>query len=455
MMYGIVIIILLIILSGLIAYLGDQIGMKVGKKRISIFGLRPKYSSIIITVITGILIAGLSIAILLTVYGSLREAIFNINKVVVRLENLDEELSQKDKELKNMKKEINTKSDELEKLQSQKTNLESKLTELQKELDLVENELKTTKSELTNTKKELKNTEEELRNTKKELKSAEKNIVSLRENRDKLNKRISELNKQKTKLESKVTSLNEKMSKLTEDYEIASKLANRLGEDMYYYMREDMVYQKGDTIYAKVIEGGQSEDKTINELNQFLTEANKAAKNRPIKVDKDTGMALELQTEDILNTARIIYNMEAGSRVIVSLIARVNVPKDDWLYANFQLYEDFKVFEKGQLISSREISADQNSEQIEAELEALLQEINQIAINQGLLPDNSGQVGSINFSQFYNLVNRVRGSTGRVKINIYAETDIWRQDRLSNNLKFELEDKPAENSAAEEADSNE
>ena len=91
-MYGIVIIILLIILSGLIAYLGDQIGMKVGKKRISIFGLRPKYSSIIITVITGILIAALSITILLTVYGSLREAIFNINKVVLRLENLDQEL---------------------------------------------------------------------------------------------------------------------------------------------------------------------------------------------------------------------------------------------------------------------------------------------------------------------------------------------------------------------------
>ena len=112
-------------------------------------------------------------------------------------------------------------------------------------------------------------------------------------------------------------------------------------------------------------------------------------------------MALRLQTEDILNAARIIYNMDPGSRVIVSLTARVNVPQNDWLYANFQLYEDFKVFEQGQLISSREISAEQSSEQIETELEALLQEINEKAINQGLLPDSSGQVGSINFSQFY------------------------------------------------------
>ena len=438
-MYGIIIIILLIILSGLIAYLGDQIGMKVGKKRISIFGLRPKYSSIIITVITGILIAGLSIAILLTVYGSLREAIFNINKVVVRLENLDEELSQKDKELKNMKKEINTKSDELEKLQSQKTNLESKLTELQKELDLVENELKTTKSELTNTKKELKNTDEELRNTKKELKSAEKNIVSLRENRDKLNKRISELNKQKTKLESKVTSLNEKMSKLTEDYEIASKLANRLGEDMYYYMREDMVYQKGDTIYAKVIEGGQSEDKTINELNQFLTEANKAAKNRPIKVDKDTGMALELQTEDILYTARVLYNMERGQQAIVSLVSSVNVPKNEWLKANFVLEKNFKVFAKDDFIASKVVDANDQTEKIDSELRSLLAEVNKKAIENGLITDSEGQVGSIDFINFYQLVENVKSKNERIRVNVYANKDIWRNDRLGSNIRFSIE----------------
>ena len=438
-MYGIIIIILLIILSGLIAYLGDQIGMKVGKKRISIFGLRPKYSSIIITVITGILIAGLSIAILLTVYGSLREAIFNINKVVVRLENLDEELNQKDKELKNMKKEINTKSDELEKLQSQKTNLESKLTELQKELDLVENELKTTKSELTNTKKELKNTEEELRNTKKELKSAEKNIVSLRENRDKLNKRISELNKQKTKLESKVTSLNEKMSKLTEDYEIASKLANRLGEDMYYYMREDMVYQKGDTIYAKVIEGGQSEDKTINELNQFLTEANKAAKNRPIKVDKDTGMALELQTEDILYTARVLYNMERGQQAIVSLVSSVNVPKNEWLKANFVLEKNFKVFAKDDFIASKVVDANDQTEKIDSELRSLLAEVNKKAIENGLITDSEGQVGSIDFINFYQLVENVKSKNERIRVNVYANKDIWRNDRLGSNIRFSIE----------------
>jgi hypothetical protein len=220
-------------------------------------------------------------------------------------------------------------------------------------------------------------------------------------------------------------------------------------------MGEDMVYQKGDIVYSDTLEGGRSEQETISALNRYLQAANQVAREKEIEVNEETGMALRLQTEDILNAARIIYNMEPGSRVIVSLVARVNVPKNDWLYANFQLYEDFKVFEQGQLISSREISAEQSSKEIETELEALLQDINEKAINQGLLPDNSGQVGSINFSQFYDLVNKVRSARGRVKVSIYADTDIWREDRLSDNLKFELEELTAQEAGSGEEDNYE
>jgi hypothetical protein len=246
-----------------------------------------------------------------------------------------------------------------------------------------------------------------------------------------------------------VTELENQISNLEADYDELREVANQLQAGVIYYMGEDMVYQKGDVVYSDVLEGGRSEQETISALNRYLQAANQVAREKEIEINEETGMALRLQTEDILNAARIIYNMDPGSRVIVSLIARVNVPKNDWLYSNFQLYEDFKVFEKGQLISSREISAEQSSEEIETELEALLQDINQKAINQGLLPDNSGQVGSINFSQFYDLVNRVRSASSRVKVNIYAGTDIWRQDRLNDNLNFELEDIKAQNSSEE------
>jgi len=48
-MSGIILIVILLVASGLIAYAGDYVGRKAGKKKLSIFNLRPKYTSRIIS----------------------------------------------------------------------------------------------------------------------------------------------------------------------------------------------------------------------------------------------------------------------------------------------------------------------------------------------------------------------------------------------------------------------
>ena len=44
-MSGVALIVILLVASGLIAYAGDYVGRKAGKKKLSIFNLRPKYTS--------------------------------------------------------------------------------------------------------------------------------------------------------------------------------------------------------------------------------------------------------------------------------------------------------------------------------------------------------------------------------------------------------------------------
>lgn len=413
------IIAIVVFLSGLIAFIGDKIGMKMGKKRVSLFGLRPRYSSIIITVVTGILIAVLSITILLGVYSELRNALFNINDVLNRLENLNQQLEKRDQNLAAKNEELEARDQKLAELQAQIETREDKIAAKEAEIETKEAEIKAKDQELL---------------------AVEKELAELTKNRDQLEQRIENLSSQRQDLEEQVSELQAQISDLEADYDDLRQVAEQLRAGVIYYMDEDIVYQKGDVVYSDVLEGGRGEQKTISALNQYLQRANKVALKQEIKVNEETGMALRLQTEDILNAARIIYNMDAGSRTIVSLVARVNVPQNDWLYANFQLYEDFIVFRKGSLISSQIISPDQSSEEIENELEELLESVNSKAINQGILPDNSGQVGSLNFSQFYDLVNQVRSSSTAIKVKIYAKTDIWRQDRLSDNLSFELEE---------------
>ena len=54
---GIVLIVLITLIAGLIAYIGDRVGHQVGRRRMTMFGLRPKHTSTIVAVGTGMLIA--------------------------------------------------------------------------------------------------------------------------------------------------------------------------------------------------------------------------------------------------------------------------------------------------------------------------------------------------------------------------------------------------------------
>ncbi|MDU3113248.1 MAG: DUF3084 domain-containing protein, partial [Megasphaera sp.] len=53
MEYGWIMLVVLAVMGGIIAYLGDKIGSRVGKQKIKLFGLRPKYTSILVTILTG------------------------------------------------------------------------------------------------------------------------------------------------------------------------------------------------------------------------------------------------------------------------------------------------------------------------------------------------------------------------------------------------------------------
>ena len=84
-MYGTVLVSLLALIGGLIALIGDRIGMKVGRKRLSLFGLRPKHTSMVVTVCTGIVIAAASLTILAAASSNVRTALFHMEELRVSL----------------------------------------------------------------------------------------------------------------------------------------------------------------------------------------------------------------------------------------------------------------------------------------------------------------------------------------------------------------------------------
>jgi uncharacterized protein (DUF3084 family) len=81
-----------LILGGIIAALGDHLGSKVGKARLRLFKLRPRETAVVLTVLTGTLIAASTLLILFTFSKSLREGVFRLDEILKQLRTAQADL---------------------------------------------------------------------------------------------------------------------------------------------------------------------------------------------------------------------------------------------------------------------------------------------------------------------------------------------------------------------------
>ncbi|WP_375471498.1 DUF3084 domain-containing protein [uncultured Nostoc sp.] len=90
---GYILIAAILILGGVIATVGDRIGTRVGKARLSLFKLRPKNTAVLVTIFTGGLISASTLGILFAADEGLRKGVFE-------LEDIQTDLRQKREQLK-------------------------------------------------------------------------------------------------------------------------------------------------------------------------------------------------------------------------------------------------------------------------------------------------------------------------------------------------------------------
>jgi hypothetical protein len=99
MLAGILVVLIIIVMAGAIAYVGDRVGHQVGRKRLTLFGLRPKYTSTIVAVGTGMLIALIVTLGALAASSYVRTAFFTLDKLSSRINALQAQALAQDKEL--------------------------------------------------------------------------------------------------------------------------------------------------------------------------------------------------------------------------------------------------------------------------------------------------------------------------------------------------------------------
>lgn len=141
---GYILIAAILILGGVIATVGDRIGTRVGKARLSLFNLRPKKTAVIVTIFTGGLISATTLAILFAADEGLRKGLFE-------LEDIQRDLGQKREQLKTAETQKGQVERELNQSRQERSQVQQELQTINKYLRAANTKQKATQSQLNRT----------------------------------------------------------------------------------------------------------------------------------------------------------------------------------------------------------------------------------------------------------------------------------------------------------------
>ncbi|MCS5706565.1 MAG: DUF3084 domain-containing protein [Cyanobacteriota bacterium] len=186
-MSGWLLILSLLVLGGVLSTLGDRLGSRVGKARLSLFNLRPRDTAVLITVLTGSLISAVSLGLMLLVSQQLRVGLFELDQIQARLQASRSALARSQRELVKAETGREQSEQQLREAQQRAGALRRELApllaqrqQLLAERDRLSREVQNRDADIRRNKAELARVQRRIDAGAKELRQLENNLIALR-----------------------------------------------------------------------------------------------------------------------------------------------------------------------------------------------------------------------------------------------------------------------------------
>lgn len=403
-MYGIMLIVVLVLTGGVIAFIGDRLGSKVGKKKLSLFGLRPRHTSILVTIITGILITTVTFGILAIASKDVRTALFGMNK---------------------LKAELNEKQSMLEEASGALVN--------------VKNDLNTTKEEYAKSKKNLEETQEDLEIAQQAAELLRQEQVALQNRNQELwsdNQTLIEHNQSLAENNQFLLANNESLK--ADNLEL-EKTNNDLQEGIENIRERPIIYRVGELLASGVIKKTDDPVKIQNDLNQIIALANSKIIDRlGTEGSKDGVWIYPIEYQKAMDRLK-----QAKGDTVIRLIVAANLVKGDPVLTELEMHPNRVVYQENEFVYQKIYNVPIDGSNSEMLISDFLRNVNMTAINNGILPNPlTGTVGVINGNQIYAIEKALAENKGKdVLISAFAaaDTEVLGPLRLHIYLKNETE----------------
>lgn len=377
--------IVLAVMGGLIAYLGDKIGSKVGKRKIKLMGLRPKYTSILVTIMTGISIAVVTLGVMSVLSENARVALFGMNKLRQQQHVLEEQRDRLLAEADKLAREMQEKNDLL-------ADNEVKLASQEEQLDGANDRLRLTLLDL-----------EQVQAARDDA-SAQLGIVQTA---------FNQVHADLATAQGEIEELEHTKAGLTKTIAALDERNRLLNESMLTVREGTVLFRVGEVLSSSVLTAGQSQDETRSQLSGIMVNINNMIRQR-LNITDEKAVLLYISPDEFERTVQELSNSPKDSKLI-RVTAAGNIITGEPALVHVNIYDNNLVYNRGREVYTEYFTSEEIESGAELQLLHFLHNVNRSAQADGILPDPlSGNVGALTAVEMFDTISRMKayGNTG-------------------------------------------
>ena len=355
----------------------------------SIFGLRPKHTSIIMTIVTGILISAFTLGVLAIASENVRIALFGMEQLRAEMNQLNSDVAAKNKELEAGKKEL-----------SEKT---VALNSMRQDVQATQAELEEARAARNAMSEELVSVQDAYRQADARLAQSAKDINSLENTRQELEQHI-------------------------EDLRVTTK---RLEDGITHVREGTVLFRVGEVLSGALVRPGLSEEESAKAISSILNDTNGLILRR-LGIDENRAV-IYVSRSNLDEVAKQVAS--ATEPMTIRVTAAANIIYGEAALAEIHAYPYQKVYDKGDVIWSADVQGGDNAQ---FTVLSFLKDVNAQAKAKGILPDPlSGDVGSLPGDELFDAIRQLSRLSGPVRLKAVAVEDIYTTGPIQIELRIE------------------
>ena len=419
MEYGWIMLFVLAVMGGIIAYLGDKIGSRVGKKKIRIFNLRPKYTSIVVTILTGVSIAAVTLGVMSVLSENVRIALFGMRQLRMENEALEDQRNQLLRQAEDLGKELSEKNRLIasneELLESQQAQLDGK----NEEIRLTQIDLQQAQAARDDKARQLSVIQVAMDQAMRDKEKAEADKNAAVSERDAAQRDLAVLEKTKERMVNTIDALDQRI--------------RALNQTMTQIREGTVMFRVGEVLSSFVLESGLTGKETREALSQAMNQTNTMI-CRYLGITDNKAVLVYISPDEFNGTISALQNAGHGKKLI-RLVAAGNIMVGEPAVVHIEMYDNNLIYHKGEVVYETTLSGSEADRNPELQVMRFLHNVNLQAKSRGVLPDPlSGNVGALSATEMFDTISRIKAHKGPVVLRAITLTDTYTSGPLGIDI---------------------